>query len=238
MNEVLYLSEATAARRRVKLSLAVDATDGITPETGLTGTGFYSANGAAGVATSASVVELDAGDLPGQYYIELTGTELTTMGVGNHMLYFKNAAALACVAHFSILPDDLWTASSSAADIADAVRTELTAELANIDVATSTRSSHAAADIWAVATRKLTALEAAQLSTDAVTEITDAIKAIVLETGVTWHQALAIIAAVAAGNLSGGGTGTEVIKGINVATTRISAATDASGNRTITLTLP
>lgn len=58
----------------------VDATDGITPETGVTGTGYITKNGAAAVATTNSLVEVDAVNMPGFYYIELTAGELDTLG--------------------------------------------------------------------------------------------------------------------------------------------------------------
>jgi hypothetical protein len=65
------------------------------------------------------------------------------------------------------------------------------------------------------------------------------VDSITVETGVNVRQALAPILAAAAGVLSGAGTGTIVIKGGNVSTTRIAATTDSSGNRTsVTLSLP
>jgi hypothetical protein len=63
--------------------------------------------------------------------------------------------------------------------------------------------------------------------------------AITIETGVNARQALSPILASAAGTLTGAGTGTIVIKGGNVTTTRIVASTDSSGNRTsVSLSLP
>ena len=63
--------------------------------------------------------------------------------------------------------------------------------------------------------------------------------AITVEVGVNARQSLSPILASAAGTLSGAGTGTIVIRGGNVATTRITATTDNAGNRsTVTLTLP
>ncbi len=60
-----------------------------------------------------------------------------------------------------------------------------------------------------------------------------------VEPGVNIRQALSPILAAAAGTLSGAGTGTIVIRGGNVATTRITATTDNAGNRTtVTLSLP
>jgi hypothetical protein len=63
---------------------------------------------------------------------------------------------------------------------------------------------------------------------------------IVVETGVNARQALSVIAAATAGVVSGAETSTVVIKGANVATTRITASNlDLDGNRpTIVLTLP
>ena len=67
----------------------------------------------------------------------------------------------------------------------------------------------------------------------------DGLDSIVVEVGVNARQALSPILAASAGVLSGAGTGTIVIKGGNVATTRITASTDADGNRTaVTLSLP
>ena len=60
-----------------------------------------------------------------------------------------------------------------------------------------------------------------------------------IESGVNARQAFSPILAASAGVLLGAGTGTIVIKGGNVATTRITANTDNAGNRTaVTLTLP
>jgi len=70
-------SEATADRRRMLLYL-VDATDGKTPETGLS-SGFtieISKNGAAQGSGGGSITEI--GD--GFYYYEFTATELNTLG--------------------------------------------------------------------------------------------------------------------------------------------------------------
>lgn len=75
------------------------------------------------------------------------------------------------------------------------------------------------------------AIDADALATDAVTEITDAVKAFEVETGVSFLQAMRAISAMLAGTVSGGGTGTEVFKGIGVSTTRVTATADSSGNR-------
>ena len=70
--QLLLLSEATAARRRIPIHL-VDATDGITKKTGETGgQPQLSKNGAAFGNTTATLVELT----DGLYYVELTAAEL------------------------------------------------------------------------------------------------------------------------------------------------------------------
>lgn len=70
------LSESTAARRRVYIH-CVDATDGITPETGeAAGQPQVSKNGASFGNTSATLTAIGNG----AYYVELTTGELDTLG--------------------------------------------------------------------------------------------------------------------------------------------------------------
>jgi hypothetical protein len=65
------------------------------------------------------------------------------------------------------------------------------------------------------------------------------LEAVQVESGVNARQALSPILAASAGVLIGAGTGTIVVKGGNVTTTRITATTDNAGNRSaVTLTLP
>ena len=62
---------------------------------------------------------------------------------------------------------------------------------------------------------------------------------ITVEVGINARQAFSPILAAVAGGVSGAGTGTIVIRGGNVATTRITATTDNAGNRSaVTLSLP
>lgn len=76
------------------------------------------------------------------------------------------------------------------------------------------------------------AIGSSELATTAVTEITDAILALTIETGLTLKNALRVIAAAAAGKLSGAATATVVIR--NAAAddkNRVTATVDSSGNR-------
>ena len=63
-------------------------------------------------------------------------------------------------------------------------------------------------------------------------EISDALTVDTLIDGKTIQQTFRYIAAITAGQISGAGTGTETILGIDGATTRVVATVDASGNRT------
>jgi hypothetical protein len=138
---VVQQSSATAAYRRVYLHL-VDATDGITPETGIAAaTAMLSVNGAAAAASTNNIVEIDAGDLPGAYYLELTAAELGTLGTIRGG--FKAAACAWAPFTVKVVAYDPHAAGPTAADI----RTELDAnstKLANLDATISSRASAAA----------------------------------------------------------------------------------------------
>jgi hypothetical protein len=74
---IFLLSEGTAAERRFPIYL-VDATDGLTPETGeAAGQPQISKNGAAFGNTSATLTAVGNGS----YYVELTAAELDTLGM-------------------------------------------------------------------------------------------------------------------------------------------------------------
>lgn len=111
MSRLYVLSEGTAARRRFPIYL-VDATDGITPETGEAG-GQPQISKAGGAWANTTATLTDIGN--GAYYVELTATELNTLGM--IQVRYKSAAT----AEFNM--DGL----VSAMDIHDAVRLGLTA---------------------------------------------------------------------------------------------------------------
>ena len=108
---LILQSESTASRRRLYFQ-AVDATDGITPEPGLTGTGWLSKNGAAPVATSGSIVEISAANAPGRYYIELTVAECDTLG-GLEFRY-KAAACAEVVARGQVVALNPYVSAATA----------------------------------------------------------------------------------------------------------------------------
>lgn len=81
--------EPDSALRRVPIWL-VDATDGIEPETGITGKPWMSKRGATPAQTTNSLVEIDSTNMKGLYYIELTTGEIDELG--EIFLSFKDAA--------------------------------------------------------------------------------------------------------------------------------------------------
>lgn len=115
---VIKQSESTAAYRRLYFRL-VDATDGITAETGVTGTGFVSKNGAAAVASTGSITQVDATNMPGVYYIELTAAEVDTLGTV--VFRFKSAATAEASVAALVTADGAHAAGATTAEIADAV---------------------------------------------------------------------------------------------------------------------
>lgn len=152
--QLIQQSEATASLRRIFFQ-AVDATDGITAETGLTGAGRLSKAGAATAATTNNITEVDATNMPGRYYIELTATEVNTLGIVEFR--FKTAACAEVVARGLVVAFDPFTATDLGITRLDAAVSSRSSHgdpdpSGFIDVAISSRSSHnaaAAADaVW------------------------------------------------------------------------------------------
>lgn len=113
-------SEATAAQRRVEVYL-VDATDGLTPETGeATGQPQISKIGGAWANTSATLVAIGNG----AYYVILTATELNTLGF--FAIRYKSAATAEFNEYHQVIPWDPY----AVADLG----------LTNLDAAISSRS--------------------------------------------------------------------------------------------------
>jgi hypothetical protein len=117
---LFQLSEATASYRRVPIHL-VDATDGLTAETGVTGTPQISKAGGAWGNTSATLVEI--GD--GAYYVELTAGELDTRGL--LFVRFKSVATAEFQDAHQVVAFDPYSSSNMG--------------LSNLDAAVTTRSS-------------------------------------------------------------------------------------------------
>lgn len=126
----LLQSESTAARRRVYFHL-VDATDGMTPETGeASGQPQISTNGGSFANTSATLTSIGNG----RYYVELTTGELGTLG--NLQLRYKSAATAEAVASVQVVLNSPFVAlasQSSVDTLAGYVDTEVAAIKAKTD---------------------------------------------------------------------------------------------------------
>ncbi len=105
-----------------------------------------------------------------------------------------------------------------------------------LDVAVSTRSTYSGGPVASVVAPVTVGMNQDKTGYELSAK---GIDQILVEPGVNARQALSPILAAVAGTLSGAGTGSIVIKGGNVGTTRILAATDSAGNRTsVSLVLP
>jgi len=160
------------------------------------------------VTPAGVVTEVDATNCPGLYKVALTGAENTGFGMA---LHGKTTTGGVTVLPFLYTNEQLPTAAPAAAN------------------GLITRGSGAG---------QIAPDGSGNVPLSATTDnaIADAVldRANAIETGITVRLALRYMAAALAGVLSGAGTGTIVIKAINNAgTTRITATTDASGNRSV-----
>lgn len=127
--QLLQQSEATAAQRRIPVYL-VDATDGYTPETGITfsaGDIKVSKNGGAEANHGGSVTELAGGI----YYYEATAAELDTAGFIT--IRFTKAGVRTFVALCQVVPFDPYDATALG--------------LTRMDAAITSRASQASLDV-------------------------------------------------------------------------------------------
>ena len=191
----------------------------------------------------------DTGSFCGRYKVTLTSTPATQFTDGDYVVTIHNTASanvvtgeLGVVMHggddATVIPgsgggSDPWSTAlpgSYPAGTAGAIIG------GNLDAKVSTRSTYAGGTVARV-TAPVTV--GANNDKSGYTLAPSGLDAIQVEASVNVRQALSPILAASAGVLLGAGTGTIVIKGGNVALTRITASTDNAGNRTaVTLTLP
>jgi hypothetical protein len=96
------------------------------------------------------------------------------------------------------------------------------------NVGTAGAGLTAADDAVITAIAALNNLSAAQVNA----EVLDVLTVDTLIDGKTFVQATQYVSAITAGRVSGAGTGTEVFKGLDESTTRVTVTVDGSGNRT------
>jgi hypothetical protein len=154
-----------------------DSLDGVSGKTGLTPTVTLSKNGGAFGAAAGAVSEIGSG------WYALAGNATDRNTIGPLLLHATASGAQTFDGRFAIVGSDPFDANlaltrldaaiTSRAAIAD-YTTARAAKLDNLDATISSRSSHTAADVWAVGSRTLTAFSfAVDLSAAAVTAIWD-----------------------------------------------------------------
>lgn len=99
----IKVGQTSSALKRVPVWL-VDEVDGITPETGITGQVRLSKVGGASALSTNSLVEIDATNMPGSYYIQLTVAEVDTLGL--IFMQFKDAATATWLDYVQIVDYD------------------------------------------------------------------------------------------------------------------------------------
>lgn len=212
--QLFQQNEPTAANRRVFLWL-VDATDAVSPKTGVTGTGYVTKNGGTPAATSGSLVEVDATNLKGLYYITLTSTEVNTLGP--IVVGYQAAGVLASRHLGMVVPFDPYTVDKTGFSLStagiQAIWDALTANLTTAGSVGKRLADNIDAQVSLVPT--------------ALLDLANAI-----ETGLTPRNALRLIAAAAAGVASGVDTATAIYKSaVSGTKNRITATVDTNGNR-------
>lgn len=133
MFEVIQQSEGTAARRRIYFSL-IDSTDHFSAKD-ITVTGVkarLAKNAGTSAASTADIVKLDATNLPGEYYVELTAAEVDTVGIISG--YLKPTGCDVAVFQATIVAYDPYADGPTTAAIATAVLAAATATPIAADV--------------------------------------------------------------------------------------------------------
>lgn len=257
---IFFQSEGTAARRRFPVYL-VDVTDGLTPETGeAAGQPQISKAGGAFANTTATLTAIGNGN----YYVELTATELNTLGAiivryksANTAEFSLSAPVVAVNVHDSVragltaLPNaaaeaagGLYTRGSGAGQInqpangmvdVNGVRHLGTAYAApTVAGVPKVEVSAFVAGAITAAAFAVDAIAAAAVKADAVTKIAAGTWATVLEGSHTAGDLMRGAIAAFVGKATNFLTGTIVIKSLNGAKTRWTITTDATGRLTVT----
>lgn len=143
--------ESAAGARRVMIRM-VDATDGETPETGLTSFTLRVAKNGTSAAAGGTVTEVDSTNLPGVYYYGATTGEVDT--AGSLIISVGATGAKTYVAAVNIAP----------------YTTKAELDAAQVDVTATDISSDAANEIADHVLRRTTANVEASSNGDAVTQ--------------------------------------------------------------------
>lgn len=210
-----FLRQSTSVD--VPIGPMLDETDGRTAETALTITQSdirLKKNG--GNWAQKNAAQTLSHEENGYYEVTLDATDTNTVGLLR--VAVNEAGALPIWEDFMVLPANVYDSLIGGSDTLDV---QVTGMGANVITSSAINAD---------------AITATGLAADAANEIADALlnRANAIETGLTPVQAIRLIAAVLAGKISGGGTGTVTVRNaVADSKDRIVATTpDANGNRT------
>lgn len=210
-----FLRQSTSVD--VPIGPFLDSVDGNTVESGLTITQpdiRLKKNGGAWAQKNAA--QTLSHEENGNYEVTLDATDTNTLGLLR--LHVHESGALPVWEDFTVIPANVYDSLIGGSDTLDV---QVTGMGANVITSSAINAD---------------AITATGFAADAANEIADALlnRANAIETGLTPVQALRLIAAVLAGKVSGGGTGTVTVRNaVADSKDRIVATTpDANGNRT------
>ena len=209
-----FLRQSTSVD--VPIGPFLDSTDGNTAESGLTLTQpdiRLKKNGGAWAQKNAA--QTLTHEENGNYAVTLDATDTNTLGLLR--LHVHESGALPVWEDFTVIPANVYDSLIGGSDTLDV---QVTGMGSGVVTASAIDTD---------------AITATGLAADAANEIADALlnRANAIETGLTPVQAIRLIAAVLAGKVSGGGTGTVTVRNaVADSKDRIVATTpDANGNR-------
>ncbi len=208
-----FLKQSTSVD--VPIGPFTDSTDGVTAEVGLTITQpdiRLKKNSAAWVQKNAA--QTLSHEENGYYEVTLDATDTNTLGLLR--LAVNESGAGPVWEDFLVLPANVYDSLITGADTLDV---QVTGMAANVITSSAINAD---------------AITSTGLAASAANEIADAVfdRADSVETGLTFRQAMRLIAAAEVGKLSGAATTTIIIRNaIADSKNRITATVDASGNR-------
>ena len=199
--------------------------------------------------TLVTAIPEDTGSFSGRYKATLTTTPASQFTNGDYVITIHNLASnyavvseLACVMYngndTTVIPGSSGGSDPWATTLPGGYQSGTAGSILGsyLDAKVSTRSTYSGG---AVASVMSPVTVGSNNDKTGYVLASNGFDGIQIESGVNARQALAPILAASAGVLIGAGTGTVVVKGGNVAVTRITASTDNAGNRTsVTLSLP
>lgn len=188
-----------------------------------------------GTFTSSGFIVVDGTNMPGLYEIGIPNAAIAA-GAKSVVIMLKGATNMSpCVIEIELTAVDNQSATGFVTSVPSVVGAvgSVTGAVGSVGTGGIAAASFAAGAIDAAAIAA-NAIGASELATDAANEIADALldRSNGVETGYTPRQTLRLMSAVLCGKASGVGGVSPAFRDMADAKARVSATTDASGNRT------